>query len=161
MARASAVLLRRGETPEGTVWSPPPWDAAAPMSLPVASLQGEHEPMWETRVIDFGFGSTERKRTWLRENRLLVEGVPLTPLLRAALASDFTSPLAHSGSNGLHYVNADITLYLSRLPAGEWIGFEVTAHHAHEGIAVGECVLHDERGAIGHSLVAAIPNRKK
>jgi len=159
LARASVVLLRRAENPEGTVWSPPAWDVPAPESLPAPSTAGR-EPMWETRTIGHGFGSTEQKRAWLRENRQLVDNVALTPLVRAAFASDFTNPFGNSGSAGLQFVNADITLYLHRLPAAEWLGFEVTAHHSHEGIAVAECAIYDEGGAIGRSVVCAVANRR-
>ena len=38
------------------------------------------------------------------------------------MAADFTNPLANSGDQGLEFVNADYTLYLHRLPVGEWIG---------------------------------------
>ena len=81
--------------------------------------------------------------------------------MRAAFASDFTNPFANSGSAGLQFVNADITLYLHRLPLGEWLGFEVIEHHAHEGIAVGECIIYDETGALGRSLVCGVANRRK
>jgi len=165
VARASAVLLRKAENPAGTVWSPPPWDAPSPHSLssPPNRAAGANaparEPMWETRVIDNGFGSTAQKRAWLRETRALIDGVELTPLVRVAFASDFTNPFANSGSEGLQFVNADITLYIHRLPSTEWLGFEVVEHHSEDGIAVGECVIHDERGAIGRSLVCALANR--
>ena len=79
--------------------------------------------------------------------------------MRVAFASDFTNPFANSGSEGLQFVNADITLYIHRLPSTEWLGFEVVEHHSEDGIAVGECVIHDERGAIGRSLVCALANR--
>ncbi len=159
LARGSIVLLRRAENPEGMVWSPPTWDVPRPEALP-ASATGSREPMWETRTIGHGFGSTGQKRAWLRENRQLVDGVALTPLVRAAFASDFTNPFGNSGSAGLEFVNADITLYLHRLPAAEWLGFEVTAHHSHEGIAVAECAIYDEGGAIGRSVVCAVANRR-
>ena len=160
IARASAVLLRRSENPGGTVWSPPTWDAPAPASLPAPEVRPGYDPMWETRVIDHGFGSVERKRAWLRETRRLVDDVELTPWVRAAFASDFTNPFANSGSAGLEFVNADITLYLHRLPAGEWLGFEVATHQAAEGVAVAECALYDEDGPIGRSLVCAVANRR-
>jgi hypothetical protein len=160
IARASAVLLRKTENPEGTVWSPPNWQVPAAGALPART--NENGPaMWDTRVIDNGFGSTEQKRAWLRENRDLIEGKPLSPFVRAAFASDFTNPFANSGSNGLQFVNADITLYLHRLPVGEWLGFEVIEHHASEGISVGECVIYDDAGAIGRSLVCGVANRRK
>ncbi len=159
LARASAVLLRRAGEPEGTVWSPPAWDVPSPDALP-APPSGGREPMWETRTIGHGFGSTGQKRAWLRENRQLVDDVALTPLVRSAFASDFTNPFGNSGSAGLQFVNADITLYLHRLPAAEWLGFEVTAHHSHEGVAVAECAIYDEGGAVGRSIVCAVANRR-
>jgi hypothetical protein len=161
IARASAVLLRKTDAAEGNVWTPPDWAVARPADLPAPATQEGRVPMWETRVIDNGFGSTERKRAWLRETRGLVEGVELTPFIRAAFAADFTNPFANSGSEGLKYVNADITLYLHRLPEGEWLGFEVASHHAAEGIAVGECTMYDEAGAVGRSTVVGLSNRRK
>jgi acyl-CoA thioesterase len=92
----------------------------------------------------------------LRETHALVAGEALTPFVRVAGSADFVSPLANSGDSGLHYVNADITLYLHRLPEGEWVGYEVSSHQSDAGIAVGDCTLYDERGAIGKSAVAAI-----
>jgi len=157
VARASAVLLRKAENPSGTVWSPTPWEVPSPSTLPPPEAAN---PMWETRVIDHGFGSTSQKRAWLRETRQLIDGVELTPLVRVAFASDFTNPFANSGSEGLQFVNADITLYIHRLPRTEWLGFEVVEHHAEAGIAVGECVINDEHGAIGRSLVCALANRR-
>ena len=159
-ARASAVLLREAEQPEGVVWSPAAWNVPSPSELTPPD-SGGRAAMWETRVIDNGFGSTKQKRAWLRETRALVEGMTLTPFVRAAFAADFTNPFANSGSAGLQYVNADITLYLHRLPIGEWLGFEVVEHHASDGIAVGECTLQDEAGPIGRSVVCGLANRRK
>jgi hypothetical protein len=142
------------------------------------SPRPEFTPMWETRPITGrrgdvaatsrspgegwrgAFGGVEQKRAWIRESRLLVEGEPLTPFVRAALAADYTNPFANSGDRGLNFVNADITLYLHRLPETEWIGFEVASHQSEEGIAVGECTLYDERGPIGHSLVCGVANAR-
>jgi hypothetical protein len=161
IARASCVLLKRSENPEGTVWSPSAWNVPAPETLSPPEGWGGREPMWDTRVIGHGFGSTEQKRAWLRENRPLAQDVAMTPFVRAAFAADFTNPFANSGSAGLKFVNADITLYLHRLPAGEWLGFEVIEHHATEGVALGECALYDEQGPVGRSLVSAVANRRK
>jgi acyl-CoA thioesterase len=61
---------------------------------------------------------------------------------------------------GLGYINSDVTLYLHRLPVTRWIGFDVVNHHASDGIAIGECWLYDEKGAIGTSTVAALAQRK-
>lgn len=164
-ARANAVLLKRTVNPPGERWSPPDWQVPAPDSLPVGGF-GEDapenwRPMWETRHITGWPAEIGQQRAWLRETRLLVEGVALTPFVRAASAADWTNPFANWGSEGLQFINADITLYLHRYPAGEWIGFEVTSHHSADGIAIGDCTMHDVDGPIGHSLVCAVSNSRR
>ena len=158
-ARSSAVMLRRAPQPEGNVWSPPLWDVPAPHEL--GQDGHDHEAVWETRPISGKAATAERGRAWMREVRELVEGEPLTPFVRAAMAADFTNPLGNSGDRGLEFVNADYTLYLHRLPVDEWIGVEVASHHSAEGIATAACSLYDEHGKIGHSAVAGIANRRE
>ncbi len=161
MARASCQLLRRGENPQGNIWSPPNWEVPGPADIPppTDSRLGMHGK-WATRPIVGHMGSLGPRRLWMSEVRELVEGSPLTPFVRAAVAADFASPFANAGDQGLAFINSDVTLYLHRLPATEWIGFEVVNHHARDGIAIGECWLYDEEGAIGTSTVAAIAQRK-
>jgi hypothetical protein len=160
IGRASCVLLRQGENPEGRVWAPTDWDVPSPESIPAPDREGR-PTMWDTRPISGDFGALLQKRTWLRENRDLVAGEPLTPFIRAAVACDFTNPFANSGERGLEFVNADITLYLHRLPASEWLGFEVNTHHSHQGIAVAECTLYDVEGALGLSAVCGVGQRRR
>ena len=158
-ARCSAVMLRPAPQPEGNVWSPPTWEVPAPHDI--QQDEPEHQTVWETRPITGKGPSAERGRVWMREVRELVEGQPLTPFVRAAMAADFTNPLGNSGDRGLEFVNADYTLYLHRLPIDEWIGVEVAAHHSANGIAVATCSLYDQHGAIGHSAVTGIANRRE
>lgn len=164
-ARGTAVLLKRTENPTGTVWSPPDWDVPKPDEVPARSQLGapaNWEPMWDMKAISSRDpGHVTRGQAWLREVRPLVEGVGLTPFIRAASAADWTNPSANWGSNGLEFINADITLYLHRYPAGEWVGFEVSTHHSQDGIAVGQCTMYDEHGAIGLSTVCAISQRRR
>jgi len=86
--------------------------------------------------------------------------VPLTPFVRAALASDFASPFANASDKGLGYINSDATLYLHRELKGEWVGMEVTNHHATDGVAIGECFVYDIEGPIGTAAVAALAQRR-
>lgn len=160
VARATCQLLRRSAEPNVRVWSPPKWDAPAPTSIPPPEKGiGDLGGMWETRPISGAFGSLGQRRLWMREVRALIDGEPLTPFVRAALAVDFASPFANAGEGGLAYINSDATLYLCREPAGEWIGFDVANHQASEGVAVGECWLYDEIGPIGTASVAALAQR--
>jgi hypothetical protein len=161
MARATCQLLRRSENPESRAWSPPNWDAPAPNDIAApedarAGMGG----MWSTRLISGGFGQPGPRRMWMSEVRSLIDDEALTPFVRAALAADFASPFANSGDKGLGWINSDITLYLARVPATPWIGFEVKNHQEADGVSVAECWLYDEQGPIGSSSVAALAQRR-
>jgi hypothetical protein len=161
MARASCQLLRKTENAQGNVWSPANWEVPMPDDIPAPTdprlgMNGK----WKTRPIVGAMGDVGPRRLWMSEVRELVEGVRLTPFMRAALAADFASPFANAGDQGLGYINTDVTLYLHRLPLKEWIGFDVVNHHATDGVAIGECYLYDQQGAIGTSTVAALAQRK-
>jgi hypothetical protein len=156
IGRARGVLLKKSEAPDNPVWKPATWNAPQPEDAgpPRDSLNG----MWDTWVLPrSGDG---RRRVWLKERHQLVEGEELTPFVRVAGCADYASPLANAGRSGLDYVNADITLYLHRLPVGEYIGFEVASHESAEGIAVGDTTVYDVEGAIGRSVVCAVVNRR-
>jgi len=161
MARATCQLLLRTQNAPGRVWTPPNWNAPMPAEIPAPddprlSLNG----MWAVRPISGYMGSLTPRKVWMSEVRDLIEGVPLSPFVRVALAADFASPFANAGDQGLGYINSDVTIYLHRLPATAWIGFEVTNHGATDGVAIGECFLYDEQGPIGTSSVTALAQRQ-
>jgi acyl-CoA thioesterase len=96
----------------------------------------------------------------MSEVRELVEGRPLTPFARVAVSADFASPFANAGDAGLEFINSDVTVYLHREPATEWIGYEVVNHGATDGVSIGECFLYDELGPIGSAACAALAQRR-
>jgi len=156
VARASALLLRGGPHPSGTVWRAPEWEAPPPEMLPAPD--GDYGG-WEIRLLSpGGFWTADRKRVWTRDRWQLVAGEEPSPTVRAALAADLPNPLANSGADGLEFINADLTLLLARPPVSDWIGLEVADHLGHNGVAVGSCTLYDTSGAIGRSSVCAITN---
>jgi hypothetical protein len=130
---------------------PRPADIPAPQNTR-SGLGG----MWITRPIEGAMGVIGPRRIWISEARDLVDGVPLTPFTRVAVSSDFASPFANAGDEGLRYINTDVTVYLHRAPLTEWIGYEVLDHNATDGIAIAECRIHDEQGPIGTSSVTAL-----
>ncbi|MEZ6028964.1 MAG: thioesterase family protein [Hyphomonadaceae bacterium] len=165
-ARASCQLLRRSEQPEAPLWSRPAWDAPPPER--VAPPPKPFTDKWEMRPIlppgvdiSDGLRAPGPRRTWLREVRPLVGGEPFTPFSRVATGVDYTSPTANGAVTGLDFINSDVTLYLHRLPVGEWIGYEVTDHQSAEGIALGHCTLHDIRGLVGFSSCAALAQNRR
>jgi hypothetical protein len=157
VARGTAQFLIRGENASGKTWSPPNWDAPHPDTLPAPPGNQFGGRMWKMRNISDWFASNGARRgAWMAEIRELVEGSPLTPFTRVAVAADFASPLANRSENSLGYINTDVTVYLHRLPVGEWIGFEKINHDATDGVAIGECFLYDTLGRIGSASCAAL-----
>jgi hypothetical protein len=157
MARATAQLLLRTENPPGKVWSKPGWSVPRPADIPAPqNTRSGLGGMWITRPIEGAMGVIGPRRIWISEARDLVDGVPLTPFTRVAVSSDFASPFANAGDEGLRYINTDVTVYLHRAPLTEWIGYEVLDHNATDGIAIAECRIHDEQGPIGTSSVTAL-----
>ena len=145
VARASAVQLRRGEQPPSPVPTrTPAWDAPDPADM-------------RRSVSEFGDDPT-RRRMWIREKSPLVDGETLSPFVRAALAADMASPLAHRSHDELEFINADYTLVLSRDPVGRDIGLEAGGHASDAGVAVGHCTMHDAEGPIGFSMAVAVAN---
>jgi hypothetical protein len=157
--RATCQLLRRTEPMTGNVWTPPNWTVPSPDDIdpPTDRRFG----MWAMRRIDGDFGTVGQKRAWMSEVRELVEGEPLTPFTRVAVAADFTSPFANGGDAGLEYINSDVTIYLHRPLEGEWVGFEVINHGATDGVGIGECFLYDQRGPIGSASCCALGQKMR
>lgn len=166
VARASAVLLRRGPQPPGEVWS-------SPIAMPPPPPESD-EPLDETSMLLWTSGRNPGvagrsfdldewqhdgpKFVWLRDVKPLVAGQPMTPFTRAAMAGDVASSLTHYGTAGLHFINADYTLTLSRLPEGEDIGLAALTHSSHDGVATGTAAIFDRSGPIGAAIATALAN---
>jgi hypothetical protein len=162
-ARASCQLLRRGQQPEANVWSRPAWDAPPPDQVPPPTKpftdKWEMRPILPPSVLATHNPRTPR-RTWLREVRPLVGGEPYSPFSRIATGIDYTSPSANASETGLAFINSDVTLYLHRLPVGEWIGYEIADRQSADGVAIAVSILHDINGPVGFSSCAALAQRR-
>jgi hypothetical protein len=152
-ARASCQLLRRSAPPAGLIWSPPAWDVPAPSDLPQPPPTAPG-PVGTSITISAEPG--QRRRRWFGETHALIEGEPISPFARVAMACDMTNGIANGSDKGVVYINSDISLFLQREPRGEWIGFDGMDHQASDGIAVGTCRLYDLEGPIGTTTVCSI-----
>ena len=156
--RATCQLLRKTDEPTGMVWTGGGnWNVPRPDTLPNFGVSPmTMNGMWDLRFISGAFDEVVQRRVWMRETRPLIGGEPITPFGRVAISADYVSPLANIGNEGLQYINSDLTLYLHRVPVGEWVGYETTAHEASEGIAIGHCNIYDEAGRIGWGSVCGL-----
>jgi hypothetical protein len=152
VGRVTAVFLAESEEPPGTIWRPStePWPD--PESMPAPTEPGSPgQEHWLFRMVQGGFGNSERTRVWTNDTASLVDEEPLSPFVRATLSADIACPLANSSDAGLYYINADFTLLLGRYPVGEWVGVEVAQQIQADGISMGSATLVDERGPFATS----------
>jgi hypothetical protein len=157
VGQGRAVLLRRSEQPEGPFRPTPPWVAAGPADDgSPTNRQTPFAPPWESRTV--GATGSIHDGLWIRDVHQLVEGEPLTPLIRSALAADLVNPVSNSGPGGLPFINADYTIYLGREPHGEHIGIQPYGQISEDGVAAGQCIAHDVDGPFGYVTATAIAN---
>lgn len=166
VARASLVLLRSSVAPPGEVWTSPhrltgpSAEARAAAGQLVAPWfgSGDDGPGWTPSIADHQ--GAARKRMWTRMPQLVLGEEP-SPFTRAAMSGEITSMMTNWGTHGVGYINADLTLALTRLPVGLEIGVEAADHISADGIAVGSATLYDELGPIGSTIVIALANAQR
>ena len=163
VARATMVQLRRGEQPPGRVWlaerslDPPP--GAQGMTLGTGARtwfgsDGAEEPWSHSMSPHQGAG---RKRFWLHPLNV-VDSEEASPFQRAVTLAESTSLMAHWGTEGIGFINADLTVALARLPRSRDIGIEADQHISDAGVAVGAATLFDHDGVFGTGTVVAVSN---
>ena len=163
VARASCIFLLPTESPSGVVWTPPdhpeapPVDVVPPSEEPRVPFFTSDAP-WSQSFPEHQ--NAGRKQTW-QAGLHIVEGEEGSPFQSVASIADATSMLVNWGTEGVQYINTDITLALARPPVSREIGLSVTDRVEHDGIAVGTVEVFDRTGPLGTAMVTAIANAKR
>ncbi len=157
-ARALQVAPVADGTPT-TDTDPPP---SAPGDGRRNDLVPPYSPMFapdaiEIRFVDGSFHGPGSSTAWFRLRREVVDGEPPSPLQRLAAAGDFGNGISSPLSWGeWMFINPDLTLYIERMPKGEWIGLQSQTIIAAGGIGMAESVLYDVRGRVGRATQALL-----
>ncbi len=156
VARATLLQYRRSTAPPGRLWTAP-MSFEAPPEPNDTSLTwiGSDEGGWSRSPGDHQNGS--RKRFYNRAIEV-VAGEKNSQFVRAVMGAEATSLVTNLGTEGVGYINGDLTVALARLPVGEWIGVQADSHSASDGIAVGTATLFDQSGAFGSGMTTAVAN---
>jgi hypothetical protein len=164
VARATTLQYRRSEPPPGREWvvsdnafTPP----AGVVATGAAYFVGSDDAGWGGSV-GMGDGvdahqNPSRKRVYHRAAEL-VAGAAASPFVRAVVAAEAASLVTNLGTAGIGYINGDLTVALSRLPVGDYIGVQADSHWCADGVSVGSATLFDDRGPFGIGMVTAIAN---
>ena len=159
VARSRALFALPGDSPDGLVWSgahdltPPPVDLGPIPGEP--RIYHRPEGAWTADADDLrGAG---HKQTW-HFPVPLVDGERPTRFQMAAAVADVTNLVVSWGTAGVEFINADITLAMSRLPVAMEMGLSTTDRFDSDGIAVGTAVLFDRAGVFGATTISTLAN---
>lgn len=91
--------------------------------------------------------------TWARMRVSLVEGEEVSPLSRVlALADSGNGISAAIDFSRWVFINPDLSVYLHRLPEGEWVCLDAETTVEPAGIGLATSVISDQSGVIGRGM---------
>jgi hypothetical protein len=131
---------------------PGPDQTHAPDFFPTGQTVGYHTAM-QFRFLHGNFMEIGPAAGWGRMRIPLIAGQPTLPLSRVLILADSGNGI----SGELDYrrwmfINPDLTVYLHRLPEGEWICMDAKTTLESHGVGLAESVLSDTRGPVGRGL---------
>lgn len=156
VARATAVQYRTSTAPPGQEWNP-----EVPSVVPKDAwgddiLVGSDGAGWG--VLGAAQQNTSRKQACYRGVDVIA-GQTVSPFVRAVIVAEAAANMViNLGTEGIGYINGDLSVSLSRLPRTEFIGVQGDTRSAFEGVSVGTATLFDADGPIGTAMVTALAN---
>lgn len=175
VTRASAQLLRRSDEPG---LEPPATIPDGPEGLPTTqgfarvrpdgtfgasprALPGFHN------TIEVAWATPEpapHPACWIRIPVPFVDGEVTSPATQAAALSDFGNALTGhvnpEGRGAGSYINSDITLYMDRDPADEWVCLEVPYRQEIRGVGHVESIWYDRQGRYARGVQSRLANNR-
>lgn len=158
VARARALFVVAAAIDAGTV-TPPPF--AGPAAARESDWP-ERRPMFATAAMDIRFVEGRFREpgpstAWFRLRQPLIAGEPVSGLERLTAAADFGNGIASVLNWDEHtFINPDLTVYVEREPAGEWVALQSQMRVTKGSVAMAESVLWDEHGRIGRAIQALL-----
>ena len=154
--RATAWRLRTApvDLPELSREGAPPGPAQAKPGGFIATGEavGYHTAR-EYRFLEGAFTELGPAKVWMRMRHPLVAGEQPSPLQRVLTAADSGNGVSVT-LDWTHYlfIHVDLSVYLERMPVGEWICLDAVTWPQENGVGVADTLLLDERGRIGRGL---------
>jgi hypothetical protein len=156
VARATALRIRGADVavPEST--EPPPHllsDTFVEWSGSYRSGPAYHVDGVEIRTSREAADHLAPNWAWVRLKLPLVPGEEPSGLVRVCAAADFPNGISYVvDPREISYVNPDLTVYMHRLPIGEWVMVDARTWLQPRGTGFAEGALYDEQCRIGRSV---------
>jgi hypothetical protein len=162
VVRASVLKVRENDAvlpdtaAEEKVRLPGPERGAPPEGLLVDSTAAFIKGL-DLRVVKGAFREPGPGAIWFRAHRAIVEGQPISPLMRAAMTADFCNGVSSVlDFRRWTFINADLSITLARMPVGEWILLDAETWLGGQGAGIAFASLGDERGYFGRAVQSLV-----
>ena len=154
LARAAAWRLRTGGAVSVADPDPPPpgpeHGHERPF-FPTGQAVGHHTAM-DYRFLSGGFVEPGPAVVWLRMRQPLVAGEAPSRLVRVLVAADSGNGVSAAlDYRRFLFINTELTVHLTREPAGEWVCLDAVTRPGTHGVGLAESVLYDEQGRLGRA----------
>ncbi|MDP9067434.1 MAG: thioesterase family protein [Actinomycetota bacterium] len=135
-----------GDTPPA-----PPDAGEASDTFPAGETSYLNAMEWS--FVRGGFLEPGPAATWARMRYPLVEGEEISPLSRVLVLADSGNGISSAlDFTKWVFINPDLSVYLHRLPRGEWVCLDARTTVEPTGIGLATSTLSDEGGVIGRGL---------
>lgn len=149
----SSLLLIPG--PAAEVPTPRP-DVDQPIDHARTTVLTPHPSIFEVLQIRAGDIREDRERGWARLNASIVEGEPASNLARAAVVADLAAGMTNTRGGVVEFINADVSLFLERVPTSEWLSLDLKRPDLASGITVASAAIGDEAGTAGQAVMTSV-----
>lgn len=134
---------------------PPPEEGTGEEFFPTGQV-GYHTAM-EYSFVSGRFLEPGPAVVWMRMRHPLVAGEEPTPLQRVLVAADSGNGVSAALDWRRYlFINVDLSVYLHRLPVGEWVCLDAITVAEPNGVGLADTRLHDDRGPLGRAEQALL-----
>jgi hypothetical protein len=156
-ARALRIRSQPVDVPEQQPDPPSPGlppDADGPPRRPARTPFAEAVDL---RFVAGGWEEPGPVVMWTRLTVPVVEGEEPSAMQRTAAAADFGNGVSRILEFDTHvFINPDLTVSLSRVPVGDWIGFDVVSRLSPDGYGQAESLIFDPAGPVGRAVQSLV-----
>jgi hypothetical protein len=155
VAWARGLRIRRTpvDVPEIPPDPPSPPPPAGPAGASGFAARTRFAEAVELRFVRGSWEEPGPVTMWTRLRVPVVAGETPSPMARTAAGADFGNGVSRVVDFNTHiFINPDLTVSLSRVPVGEWIGFDAVSRLSAEGLGQAESLIFDSLGPAGRSV---------
>jgi hypothetical protein len=161
IVRATALRIRREKRDLPSAAFCPPHDMRGPETSRDPDTAGMADTPFlsgiSMRIARGSFRLPGPAAVWFRADRPVVDGAPISPLMRAAIAADFCNGTSTVlDFREWTFINGDLTLSLAREPVGDWILLDAETWAGPDSIGIAAARLADREGYFGRAVQSVL-----